>query len=344
MEFVVLRDEFLSSSRSETYIYEPASGFIPSSYQKKLLTDLKLLVSQERNLTIQILRLLQKVEKDLTYAVFGYASLFDFAVKELGYSQDSAYRRISAMRLMYEVPEVVPKLESGTLGLTAASEFQKFLRAEKLSSEDKTGISHEKKLKILDQIENKPTREVAKILFQESSDGAKVFITKAREKQISENLTQITVTVDEALRRKLHLLLDYYSHKNEEGSYRGLLEILVKECFERNKINEFYADENEVVDGVVALQKLELKKEEHTSGFRKPSEKNSRYISLAVKRAVLLRDKGRCQYPGCGATRYLHFDHKVPFSLGAPSTADNIQLLCSAHNRLKGSVPESGFS
>jgi hypothetical protein len=63
--------------------------------------------------------------------------------------------------------------------------------------------------------------------------------------------------------------------------------------------------------------------------------KATRRIPEHVKRAVRARDGGRCR--NCRVeTEFLHFDHVIPFDLGGPNTADNIQLLCPTCNTSKG--------
>jgi 5-methylcytosine-specific restriction endonuclease McrA len=58
-----------------------------------------------------------------------------------------------------------------------------------------------------------------------------------------------------------------------------------------------------------------------------------RMIPTGVKLKVWDRDRGRCQFPGCGAEDELHFDHILPFSKGGSSTTElNVQLLCARHN------------
>jgi hypothetical protein len=64
------------------------------------------------------------------------------------------------------------------------------------------------------------------------------------------------------------------------------------------------------------------------------------HIPAAVKRAVWLRDGGRCQFrlPSgeiCGATHQIEYDHHpTPLALGGASTVENTRLCCRAHNQI----------
>jgi 5-methylcytosine-specific restriction endonuclease McrA len=59
-------------------------------------------------------------------------------------------------------------------------------------------------------------------------------------------------------------------------------------------------------------------------------------IPESVRLFVWQRDKGQCVK--CGARQRLEFDHIIPVVAGGSSTERNVQLLCEACNRSKGST------
>ncbi|MFH1465606.1 MAG: HNH endonuclease [Pseudomonadota bacterium] len=58
----------------------------------------------------------------------------------------------------------------------------------------------------------------------------------------------------------------------------------------------------------------------------------SRSIPPAVRRAVLVRDGGRCQVPGCRNRRHVEVHHLTPRSAGGGHTPQNLVTLCSCHH------------
>ena len=67
----------------------------------------------------------------------------------------------------------------------------------------------------------------------------------------------------------------------------------------------------------------------------------SRTPSAAVKRAVWLRDLGRCAFVGtgghrCNERRFVEFHHVDPYALGGDASVDGIQLRCRRHNDYEG--------
>lgn len=61
--------------------------------------------------------------------------------------------------------------------------------------------------------------------------------------------------------------------------------------------------------------------------------RRTRRPSAALRRAVHLRDRGRCAFPGCDATRHLHVHHVVHWADGGPTDLSNLVTLCGHHHR-----------
>lgn len=63
----------------------------------------------------------------------------------------------------------------------------------------------------------------------------------------------------------------------------------------------------------------------------------SRHVPAQVRRAVWVRDQGRCAFVSragrrCRESGFLEFHHVEPFAAGGAATVANIQLRCRAHN------------
>ena len=82
------------------------------------------LARRERWLNTQIIDHLREIEARGLHLRAGFSGLFDYAVKELGFSEGSAYQRLQAMKLCTEYPEVKRDLQEGELTLTAVGYLQ----------------------------------------------------------------------------------------------------------------------------------------------------------------------------------------------------------------------------
>jgi hypothetical protein len=74
------------------------------------------------------------------------------------------------------------------------------------------------------------------------------------------------------------------------------------------------------------------------AAMRKPA---ARHVPAAVKRAVWVRDLGRCAFVGsgghrCNESRFVEFHHVDPYALGGEASVEGIQLRCRSHNDYEG--------
>ncbi len=90
----------------------------------RLLERTKELSRVEHHLEVVVIDHLREIQKRRLYLRRGFSSLFDYAVRELGYSDAAAWRRIKAMRLCADVEGVRERLQNGTMTLNAAAQLQ----------------------------------------------------------------------------------------------------------------------------------------------------------------------------------------------------------------------------
>ena len=261
-----------------------------------LLSSMESLVAQERDLLTSILHHLREIEARKLFCDLGYSSLFDYATRKLGYSNDQAQRRISAMRALKEIPQIEEKIESGALSLTTISMAQSFFRAEK--------VPLQKKIEILRRLEHKSTREAEKVLLSISPKP----LRPEKVTALTEDLSEMRFLASTKLQEKLKKLKGRFAHSNPNMSLSELIEKL--------------AD--------LGLEEFFPSKEEKPLGAPKVSLRQS-YVPKPVRRQVFRQ--GQCKCSNCGSTYALEIDHIRPLALGGDSSAENLRLLCRSCNQ-----------
>lgn len=106
----------------------------------ELLRKLATLTSFERSSLVLVLRCLHEMKVRRLYSSTGCRSLFDYCVRSLRYSEDQAQRRIVAMRLMNELPEIEPEIEKGSLNLSGLGLLDCHFRREGLDRDTQLGL------------------------------------------------------------------------------------------------------------------------------------------------------------------------------------------------------------
>lgn len=124
-----------------------------------LLKDTKVLVSKEREVTVKILHHLKEIDRRKLFSEFKYQSLHEYCTKELKYSEASAQRRITAARILKEIPEVEHKISSGRISLINLSNAVRFMR-----QNDIKNVLEKKR--ILSEIENLSKSQCDQKLFE----------------------------------------------------------------------------------------------------------------------------------------------------------------------------------
>lgn len=313
-----------------------------------LLAKIKTLVQSERDLLIEILHLLREIDRRRLYCDLGFESLFAYAVQELRYSEGQASRRIQAMRLIKEIPEVEAKIASGELSLTNVQQAQSVFRDLQQANPQRV-VSSEEKREILALVENKSTREAQRELIKLHPAAA---MPKEKERIISDDALEVRFIVSDSLKAKLESVRSLLGPKGATMNYAELFEAMADVSAVALTAKRFGKKRTEAASSTPtkdsatvateAMSQTEVCAEEAllaSTEVKKSASQHQRYIPKEAAFYVWQRDKGACT--NCGNKRNLNYDHVRPIACGGESTIDNLRLLCFACNQ-RASIKFSG--
>ncbi len=327
---------------------------------RELLTLTKELTQKERHLLTEILQHLCEVERRKLFCDLGYQSLFEYAVKELKYSEGQAGRRIQAMRLIKELPELENKIASGSLSLSNISQAQSYFREARKNIHDsvvKSGevtttdnLKSSDKLKILESLENKSAREGQKILMALSPE---VHLPNERERVLSNSQTEIRIVLTEEVMSKLEELRSLLGAAGAAMRVADLIDYMAGVSIEALKDKKFgknrgksnvamnYQEEDQAdwemaeSAGTPTPEAQRCKKLTVIAQNPEPQVtregRATRYIPKIIQHQMWQRDQGKCC--NCQSQRNLNIDHIQPLALGGSSEVQNLRLLCFSCNQ-----------
>ena len=180
--------------------------------------------AQERNLTAEVLKLLEEINRRKLFAARGFSSLYAFCVEYLGYSEASAHRRVASVYLMSQVPEVEEKIRNGSLTLSNVAQAQVFFQAE---AKNKNPLSTHEKRTLLEKLEGKSARQAERELIGLSSN-PEALISKDRIRPITQDHYEIKFIADQALLDLLTQVRGLLAHKNPNFTTAELISEMAK--------------------------------------------------------------------------------------------------------------------
>ncbi len=194
-----------------------------------LLEKTKILAAEERKITLEILNHLREIDRRRLFALRGFSSLFDYATRELGYSAAAAQRRISAMHLLVEIPEVEDKIQSGDLNLTNIAQAQRLFNAERKLNKP---IAIAKKKAILESLVLKSTREAEQTLLAHSSQPVQAQ-RPDRVRSVTPFESEIRLIADRDLLEKLERVRGLIAHKIHNPTLCELFKAMAEIAIEK---------------------------------------------------------------------------------------------------------------
>ncbi len=339
----------------------------------KTMTDANLiertetLVREERELLTKVLHHLREIDRRRLFSSLGYKSLFDFAVRHLGYPEDQAYRRISAMKLLKEIPEIEAKINQGEISLTHIGLAQTLFRQEKRFQQKE--MSSNQKLSVLEKIANKSVREAERITLSLSSTSGAA-MKPDRMNAVSENLIELKFTASLDLQEKIERLKGFLAHKHPNISLGELFERLCDlglsewtpgarrknvpaasakvPSVSRIKSSPAALTETPTNTPAAPTKPCSAAPAKPCSVLpTKPSSaapRNRRVIGAPSKariiREAFQKSKNKCEH--CSSHYALEVDHIIPLAKGGSSMAQNLRILCRSCNQ-RAAIREFGI-
>jgi hypothetical protein len=315
------------------------------------------LLSRERSAMAEFLVALADFDERRLWESLGHSGLFSFLHRELGMSKAAAFYRKTAAELVRRFPEIVEPLRDGRLCITAIAELAKVIKPEN-RDEVLPRFFHCSKREAkqvsaaIAPDEAPPRREVVtsvrtpspertvqpgELTQSENRAGEPSATARAptavpeqpRKRDTVEPLTaelnRFHFTVSRRFLEKLDRARDALSHSHPGASAEAILEAGLDLLLARDAKRK----------GLVA--KPRSAPPPHSGPL--PRSRGGDRIPASVKRAVWIRDQGRCQWPLesggiCGSTHRVQFDHVEPRARGGPHTVENTRLACDRHNDL----------
>jgi 5-methylcytosine-specific restriction endonuclease McrA len=302
---------------------------------ENLLALLKRLVDRERRAAAESLACMAELERRRLLPDTALPSLFLFCVKELRMSEETAFRRVRAVKAANRCPEVYSLLNEGTVNFTTLSMIQPHLDSKpELLHAIRDKSKREVELLIARFMPEKPRPDAIRVVVEQPTAPPPV---AASESQATEGTASVPTSA-------------YLSDTEPTARERVLAEIRFQAsgdflaALERLRTILWHRFPNGRLEDVLMepileyLTRRDPERPRRSSNTRQ-SVPTARRPPAALSRAVRRRDGNRCAFVDaagrrCDATRTLEIDHVVPWALGGRSDDPaNLRLLCRAHNQ-----------
>jgi hypothetical protein len=319
----------------------------------ELVDRVKSLATREREATAQLIAHLAELDTRDVYLRAGHGSLFAYCRDVLALTEQESFNRIAAARAARRFPVILALLETGELNLTAVR-----LLAPHLTAENHREVLESARGKNKLQVEEIAARlwprpdvasSVRKLPAPRSAVGttngappstpgsasvvpsapgagplgrSPVIVPHlgrpvAEVSALSPDRYRVQITIGGATLDKLRLAKDLLRHALPSGDEAAILDRALSALLADLARRKFGATDNPRPASATAA--------------------GSRHVPAEVKRAVWVRDLGRCAFVGtddrrCNERAFLEFHHVRPYAAGGEATVANVQLRCRRHN------------
>jgi len=312
---------------------------------RELLDRVARVAGDERAAMAELVALLGEVDARRLYLPEGCSSLFTYCTQLLHFTEPEAYVRIAAARAAREFPIILDRLRDGSLTLTSVSLLRAHLtpvNADELIA----GALHKTKREIDKQVATIAPKPDARSMVRRLPEAPHKTTTPTVEYAAKEAVAAAFTAPRETLAPRPICA--------PTSSERYLLRVTLSDAAHAHLRRAQDLMRHSILNGdpaIVVERALELLVEDLERrrmgrvARPKPARANNvaaRYIPAAIRREVWTRNEGRCAFIGahgrCRETGLLEFHHVEAFAHGGPTTAENLELRCRAHNQYEGRI------
>src|SRR5437762_5236431 len=334
---------------------------------QELTSALRRLAQDEREATVALIVHLAEFDARRLYEPAGFSSLFKYCRAVLRLSEDAVYNRIQSARAARRFPVIVDMLLARTLSPTTARMLARRLTPENHQEllAAASGLGKEDVAKLLAARFPEPETKasvrkvrtaamatvplmgasltmgrsltlgtsleaaaaspasspaapgVAAPIAGDSTAWSIAASPRPTVRPIAAERYEVRFTATAETREKLRLAQDLLGHAVPSGDLAQVFDRALTTLIDELVRRKFAATP-------------------HPRGGRGQAEESD-HIPAHVRRAVYVRDGGRCAFVSvdghrCGERRFIEFHHVIPRAAGGQATVENIRLRCRAHN------------
>jgi hypothetical protein len=249
----------------------------------------------ERHATADLIRALIEFDRRRLYLAEGYSSLYAYCTQALHYSEYGAFNRIEVARAAARWPQLLARIEDGSLHLSGARLLAPHLTEENIDAA-LASATHKSKREI---------EEVAAALAHRA-----VLVAVAAEQY------RLHLTISRQARDTLREVQALLSHQVPDINAAVVVERALSVLLD--KLHR---------ERLAATEQPRPAKPSDPSSRRIPAAVRREVWKRDGGRCAFVGRQGRCS-----EQHRIEFHHVVPFAAGGAPSASNIQLRCRAHN------------
>ena len=301
---------------------------LESFAEADLLAHIQGALDRERRMGAYVVACLAVIERRRIHLARGYSSLYDFATRGLGLDEAGAWQRVQIARASTKVPDVLTKVADSRISVAVAGKVSGRLNAQNAEA-------------LLGLCEGKSCRDAEVLIaaHQQQQTAVTPSLRRGRESQATApgGSERLAAAAEDRFNIRLSVSQRFHDNMRRLGLLLGMYDIKYRM---EEVLGRSLNDSLDKRDPMRKMQRMAERSKKNTNeNEQAPSSAvTDGSINVALKHALLQKSDYQCEFIGpdgirCASRTMLEIDHRVPRAKGGTSEADNLQVLCRAHNQ-----------